>query len=183
MATDGLGIALLLRQLLTGNHFKGTLIDPGHKVGVKGTGTLSGIGCFQRLINGLVAADVHPEAALHPEQRLDQPVHIVAVGLGHVGSAVDKRLTDGHLTIGTLHRQTQGLASRFQKGPVEQPQGRIVGVQRRNVARGDFNTIAIHSVKPPYDGKSPRLSEYPQILPGQIGRVYVRGTKSPWFLR
>ena len=154
MAANGLGIVLLLRQRLTGNHFKGTLVDAGHEVGVKGAGTLSGIGRFQRLINGLVAADVHPEAALHPEQRLDQPVHIVAVGLGHVRRAVDERLTDGHLTVGALHRQTQGLAGRFQKGPVEQTQGRIVGVQRRNMARGDFNTIAIHCKKPPNDGKS-----------------------------
>ena len=165
MAANGLGIVLLLRQRLTGNDFKGTLIDTGHKVGVKGAGTLSGIGCFQRLINGLVAADVHPEAALHPKQCLHQTVHIVTVGLGHVGRTVDERLTDGHLTVGTLHRQAQGLAARFQKGPVEQPQGRIVGVQRRNVARSDFNTIAIHSVKPPYHGKSPRLSENPPILP------------------
>ena len=67
MAADGLRIVLLLRQGLTGNHFKGTLVDAGHEIGVKGAGALGGVGRFQRLINGLVAADVHPEAALHPE--------------------------------------------------------------------------------------------------------------------
>ena len=88
MAADSLGGARLLGDLVAEDHLEGALIHAGHKVGVKGTGAAGGEGLFQIVVNVLVPADIHLEAALHPEQHLDDAVHLALfqVRQGHIVS-------------------------------------------------------------------------------------------------
>ena len=144
MAAHRLGVALLGGQCVAAHHLKGVLVDPGHKIRVKGPGTAGGIGRLERLEDLLTALDKDPEAALHPQQRLHQPVHIVPVRLRHVRRAVDIGLAHGHLSVGALHRQAQGELGVFQESPVKLHQGREVRVQLRHPAGVDFDSIAIH---------------------------------------
>ena len=150
VAAHSLGIALLGRHLVAVHHLKGLLIDVGHEVGVKGAGAAHAVGGLHGLIYGLIAAEVHLEATLHPEQHLDDAVHIVDVGLGHVRSAVDKGFVYRYLTSGPLHRDVQRLFGVLQKGGAELSQGEKTGVQFRHVFYWDFNSKMLHCISPPF---------------------------------
>ena len=130
-------------------HRLGIALLGGHLVAVKGPLAAHAVGGLHGLIDGLAAAEVDLEAALHPQEHFDEPVHIVDVGLSHLRGAVDKGLIDGHLAAGPLHRHVQGLLGVLQKGRVELAQGKKAGVQLRHMFHRDFNSKVLHCMNPP----------------------------------
>ena len=146
VAAHGLGLADLGGDGVAVHHLEGLLIDVGHEILVEGAGAALGVGSVDGLIDGLVAGQVDLEAALEPQQGLDDSVHIVEVGLGHVGGAVDKGLVHGHLTAGALHGDIQGLLGVFQEGLIEGKERNVVGVQLGEMLDGYVNTKVFHRV-------------------------------------
>jgi len=59
------------------------------------------------------AADENAKTALLPEQRLDQAVHIILIGAGHLRRAVDQGIIDSDLLIASL----DGNSQRFPRCP------------------------------------------------------------------
>ena len=113
MAADSLGGARLLGDLVAEDHLEGALVHAGHEVGVKGPGAAGGEGLFQIVVNVLVPADIHLEAALHPQHGLDQAVDVVLVGLAHLRGAVDEGVTHRHLAAGALQGNGDRLLRRL----------------------------------------------------------------------
>ena len=144
MPAHGLGVALLRGQLVAGQHLEGMLVHLGHEVRVKGPGAAGGVGLLQGPQDLRVPLDEDAEAALHPEHRLHQPVHVVAVRLRHVRRAVDEGSAHGRLAVRALHRQAQRLAGILQERPVELIQRDESRVQFRHAAGRDLNSITIH---------------------------------------
>ena len=85
------------------------LIDVGHIVKVEGLVPAGGVDLLHSGADIFVAAEIDPEAAVQPEHRLDHTLHIVAVGLGHVGRAMDSGAADRNLPAGALHGDVQRL--------------------------------------------------------------------------
>ena len=149
MAADGLGLAHLSGNGVAVDHLEGMLIDAGHEILIKGAGALLGVGLVDGLIDGLVAGDIDLEAALEPQQGLNDAVHIVEVSLSHLGSTVNEGLIDGHLTGRALHRDVQGLGGALQKGLIKGEERNVVGVQLREITNGNVNAEVFHRYPPP----------------------------------
>ena len=150
VAAHGLGIALLGGHGVAVHHLKGLLIHVGHELGVKAPLAAHAVGGLHGLINVLAAAEIDLEAAHIPQHGLDEPIHIVGVGLRHVRRAVDKGLVHGHLAAGPLHGDVQGLPGVLQKRGAELAQGQETGVQLRHVFDRHFNTQMLHSDTPSF---------------------------------
>ena len=144
VAANGLGAVLGLRQGLAGDHLEGTLKNICHVVPVKGLAPAGGVRLLQIGADVLAAPNVDFEAALHPQDGLDHPVDVVAVGLPHLRRAVDKRLAHGHLAVGALHGQAQGLLGVLEERLVELIQGQIIRVQLGAALDRDFDIQMLH---------------------------------------
>ena len=81
----------------------------------------------------LIAADIDPEAAFHPQQGLDEPVDVVVIGLAHGLRPVDKGLHRGHLPVRTLHGDADRPGRPGLMRLVEALQGHKIRVQLRFV--------------------------------------------------
>ena len=143
MAAHGDGLIQRLGNVLGVDHLEGLFKHVGHEVPVKGAGTLGAVGGLQILIH-LLVVDIDLIAALHPQLGLDQTVNVVAVGLVHLGGAVNKGVVGGHLLIGTLYGDGDGLFRRGQKSTVEVEQGNKLGVENGGVFDLNRNTISFH---------------------------------------
>ena len=150
VAAHGLGIALLGGHGVAVHHLEGLLVDVGHEIGVKGPLAAHAVGGLHGLIDALVAADIDLEAAHIPQHGLDEAVHVVDVGLSHVGRAVDKGLVDGHLAAGPLHRDVQRLFGVLQKSGAELAQGEKTGIQLRHIFHRYFDSQMLHGAHPPF---------------------------------
>ena len=109
------------------------LKDGGHVVPVELLPAAGAVDAPEILRDALVAADVDLEAALHPQDGLDQAVDIVVVRLGHLRGAVDKGAAGGHLPVGPLHGDAHRLFGGLQEGAVKAHEGNKFRVQRGNV--------------------------------------------------
>ena len=147
MAADGLGRILALRQGIGQQHLKGMFKNAGHILPVKGLAAAGRIGLFQVSIDALVPTDIDPEAALHPEDGLDQAVDVIAVRLVHGRSAMDKSLHSGHLPVGPLHSDAHALLRAGEEGLVEAVQRNEAGVQLRNIADVNVDAKMFHSLR------------------------------------
>ena len=156
MAADGLGAVLLLGKRVAGDDLEGMLKHVGHVVPVEFLAAAGGIRLLQVGADVLAAPDVDLEAALHPQQGLDHPVDVVAVGLPHLRRAVDKGFAHRHLSAGPLHGQSQGLLGVLEKRVVERIQGHVPGVQLGGMLQVDLDAITIHFTVPPSNINSPR---------------------------
>ena len=148
MPADGLGHVPLLGDLVADDHFEGPLVHAGHEVGVKGPGSGEGVGLLQIGTDPLVAADIDLPAALHPQQALHQPVHVVAVGLIPLVGAVDEGMAHRHLSPVPLHGDGHRLSGRGQKGLVESHHGEKFPVQRRDVSQLHLDSKSVHVTSP-----------------------------------
>ena len=119
MAAHLLGGVLGLGHLVHQHDLKGVLKDVGHVIKVEVLLAAGGVSLLQIVVGVLVAGYIYLEAALHPQDGLDQTVHIVVIRLGHLWGAVNKGVAGGHLAVGTLHSDGHGLLGRFQEGAVE----------------------------------------------------------------
>ena len=175
MAADSLGGARLLGDLVAEDHLEGALVHAGHEVGVKGTGAAGGEGLFQIAVNVLVPADIHLEAALHPQHGLDQAVDVVLVGLAHLRGAVDEGVTHCHLAAGALQGNGDRLLRRLKKRAVELQDGHELRVQAGLVFDLKLDTVLIHDKSPPKIFGSPSfwLLRFPSF--GDIMRSRKRG--------
>jgi len=170
VAADGLGVPLLLGDLVAEHHLERLLVDVGHIVEVKGLLAFGGIDLLHLPADGLVTADVDLEAAVKPQHGLDDPLHVIGVGLGHLGGTVDPRVIDGHLPAGTLHGQVQGLVRVLQKGLVELAQGDKSLVQLGDVLYRDFDAKMLHD-KPSQSKMMTRLeADRPGLFVGTSQR-------------
>ena len=147
MAADGLGGILALRQGIGQHYLKGVFKNAGHILPVKGLAAARRISLFQVGIDALVPTDIDPEAALHPEDGLDQAVDVIAIRLVHGRGAMDKGLHGSHLPVGPLHSDAHALLRAGEKGLVEAVQRNEAGVQLRNVADVNVDAKMFHSFR------------------------------------
>ena len=148
MAAHRLGVILGGGELVCSHHLKGVLKDVCHIVPVKGLSAPVAVDGFQVGTGPLVPADIDLEAALHPENGLDQAVDVIVVGLRHLRRAVDKCAAGGHLAICPLHSDPHRLFCRGQKGPVKAHDGDKRRVQRGGVFQLHVDTKSVHSDSP-----------------------------------
>ena len=143
MAADGLGGVLGLGHLVGEHHLEGLLEDAGHKVPVEFPFAPLAVDAAEVVVQVLVVG-VDLKAALEPQGRLDHPVDVVPVGLGHLGGAVDEGAEGGHLAVGPLHSYGDGLLRSGQKGLVEFQNGDKVRVQRGDILDLNIDVISFH---------------------------------------
>ena len=141
---DGLRLVLCLRQAVHGQNLKRMLKHLRHEVGIKGLLSTFAVDRLQIITDALVPADHDAEAALHPENGLDQALDVIAVGLHHLGRSVNKGLNGRHLTAGTLDRNANRLFGVGKKCIIETLQREKTRIQLRYVFQLGLNTIQIH---------------------------------------
>ena len=133
VAAHGLGGVLGYGDVVHQDDLEGVLKDGGHVVPVELLPAAGAVDAPEILRDALVAADVDLEAALHPQDGLDQAVDIVVVRLGHLRGAVDKGAAGGHLSVGPLHGDAHRLFGGLQEGAVKAHEGDKFRIQRGNV--------------------------------------------------
>ena len=148
MAADGLGGVLGLGNLIHQNDLKGVLKDAGHVVPVELLLSAGAVDGSQVLADPRVAADIDLEAALHPQDGLDNPLDVVVVGLSHLGGAVDKGMAGGHLAVRPLHGNSYGLLCPGQEGAVKTHQGNKLRVQNGGVLQLHVDAKSVHGDSP-----------------------------------
>ena len=95
--------------------------------------------------HGLVSGQIHPEAALRPQQGLDDPVDIVHIRIKPLRGAVDFRAVDGHLTAGALHSHIKGFCGIGQEAFVEPAQRNELRIQRGQMFYGNVDSKMFHN--------------------------------------
>ena len=115
ITADGPGLFIGLRTLLQRqvDDLHVLLVKFKEKVAVKGTPTLGRIHLLQLFGNVAAAADVHPEAADGPQQKLHVPFHKTQVGLSRLGAVMDVGTAHTDQTVVALHRNGDGVCSAF----------------------------------------------------------------------
>ena len=126
------------------HYLKLTLVNALHEVLVELTAAAHGVGLLDALGQLVVAADVHLEAAPAPQQELHQTVHIVGIGLGHLGGVVNLALPGADLAAAALHSDAQGLGGAHGVMLKEQAQRHKALVQLRQVLYGNLNIQEFH---------------------------------------
>ena len=145
MAANGLRRIYGLRKRVGPDHLEGVLEHVAHEVEVEVARAAVGVGGLQVRIDALVAADEDPEAALEPEQGLDQTLGVVAVGGGVLRRAVDEGADARHLAVGALHGEAERFCRAGEEGAVELLQRSKIGVENRAVLYGDIQIIEAHA--------------------------------------
>ena len=131
-------------------HHEISLVHVLHELFVKLAAAALGIGRLDGGGHAVVAADGHLEAAPAPQKELDQPVHIIGVGRGHVGRAVDLRLIDADLPGRALHRDAQRLLRALCIALEEGAQGHEARVQLGQVLHRDIHIEEFHRTVSPF---------------------------------
>ena len=150
MTADGLGKALLLGHLVHPHHLKGMLEHVTHVVEVEVPGAAGGIVLLHGVAHSLVAGQIHPEAALHPQQSLDDAVNIVDIRLPQLLRAVDTGAVNGHLAVGTFNGHIEGFFRVLQKRLIKAAQGNERGVQRGEMLDVHVDAEMLHGWNPPF---------------------------------
>ena len=145
VAAYRLRIAVLGGHSVAEHDLEGALVHVGHEVRVKLARPARAVCVADGLVHRLAAADIHLEAALHPEQHLHQAVDVVTVGLGHVGSAVYEGVVHGHLSPGALNSQRQRPASILEKSVKKLSERDKAGVKLRRVCHRNLYAKVIHN--------------------------------------
>ena len=139
-----LGGILGCGNLIHQNDLKGALKNVGHVVEVEILLAPGGVGALQIVVSLFVSGHVNFEAALHPQDGLDQSVNIIMVGRRHFRRTVNKGTAGCHLAVRPLHRNGHGLFGSRQKSPVEFQDGNERRVELGGVLDRDLNAMQLH---------------------------------------
>ena len=175
MTADGLGKALFFGHSVYPQHFKGVLEYVAHVIKIECPGAVERVMLLHGVANGLVAAEVNAETALHPQQRFNQTVNIIDVRLTIFLGSVNLGVHSGHLTLRTLHSHGERLPGVCQKCLVKTAQGNELRIQRRQVPYRNVNAQILHIVYPPQITLSNVLSDVCILSQIQTISFYPRG--------